>query len=132
MRRLRERLEALEREAPDLGPALRPLRDLHLSFDDFPDEGAQLDHTLAHAIERLYFYSCERSGHYWIKVSQPALCFDGGTIAEITAPADLSRFVADHGVVLSGPAPIPTRDDPAPMMTRVPPGLAQRLAARTF
>ena len=92
--------------------ALRPLLDLNLAFDDFPEEGAQLDHTPAHAIERLFFHSCERSGHSWIKVAQPALCFDTGTIAEINTPADLSRFVAERGVVLSGPAPV--ADAPGP------------------
>ncbi len=112
--------------------ALRPLLDLHLTFEDFPEEGEQVDHTPAHAIERLYFYSCERSGHSWVKVAQPALMFETGTVAEITSPAALSHFVAGHGVMLSGPAPIPTRDDPAPMMTRTAPGLATRLAARTL
>ncbi len=110
--------------------ALQPLLDLNLSFDDFPAEDAQLDHTPAHAIERLFFYSCERSGHSWLKVAQPALMFDTRTIAEIIVPADLSRFAATHGVMLSGPAPIPTRDEPAPLIKRIPPGLAARLANR--
>ena len=67
-----------------------------------------------------------------MKIAQPALMFDTSTIAEITNSASLSRFVAEHGVALSGPAPIPTRDDPAPMMTRTAPGLTRRLAARSL
>jgi len=112
--------------------ALRPLLDLHLSFDDFPAESKQQDHTPAHAIERLYFYSCERSGHTWLKVAQPALCLDTSTIVELGSPTALSKFAAEHGMTLSGPAPIATRDEPAPMLTRVPPGLTARLAKRSL
>ena len=110
--------------------ALQPLLDLHLSFDDFPLESKQEDHTPAHAIERLFFYSCERSGHSWLKIAQPALCMDTSTIVELDSPSALSRFVAGHGVALSGPTSIATCDEPAPMMTRVPAGLAARLAKR--
>ena len=46
--------------------ALRPLLDLELSFEDFPAEVGQTDGTLAHAIERLYFYACEKSGLRWV------------------------------------------------------------------
>ena len=112
--------------------ALRPLLDLHLSFEDFPEEGAQVDHTPAHAIERLYFHVCERSGHSWMKIANPALCHDTSCVAELTSPVALSRFIVEHGVALSGPAPVAVLDEPAPMMTRVPPGLADRLAARGF
>ena len=110
--------------------ALRPLLDLKLSFDDFTKEGAQLDHTPAHAIERLYFYCCERSGHSWLKITSPALVFDTATVMELTTPAALGQFIAGHGVALTGPGHIATRDDPAPMMTRTAPGLTTRLAAR--
>jgi GT2 family glycosyltransferase len=110
--------------------ALKPLLDLNLSFDDFPAEGAQLDHTPAHAIERLYFLACERSGHAWLKVAQPALYAETGTIVTARTPAELDRFLAERAVLLSGPAPLPVRPDPAPLVTRVPPGLARRLAQR--
>ncbi len=112
--------------------ALRPLLDLRLSFDDFPAEDAQVDETPAHAIERLYFHVCERSGHSWIKVAQPALYVDTSTIVEISSPVALSQFVAEHGVLLGGPAAIACAAEPAAMATRVPPGLASRLAARTL
>jgi len=110
--------------------ALRPLLDLNLSFEDFPEEGAQLDHTPAHAIERLYFLACERSGHAWLKVAQPALYLETGTIVTAHTPADLERFLGEYGVSLSGPAMLPVRPDPAPLVTRVPPGLVRRLAGR--
>jgi len=110
--------------------ALRPLLDLKLSFDDFPKEGAQLDHTPAHAIERLYFLACERSGHTWLKVADPALYIDTTTIVEVPTPAALSRFVAEHGVLLTGVAPVAVSLEPAALVTRIPPGLARRLAQR--
>ena len=112
--------------------ALRPLLDLHLAFEDFPNEDGQVDFTPAHAIERLYFHVCEQSGHSWMKVANPALCHDTSCIAEVATPADLSRFVAEHGVMLGGPAPLAVRAEPAPMLTRVAPGLARRLEARAF
>ncbi len=112
--------------------ALKPLLDLGLQFEDFPDEGAQVDHTPAHAIERLYFYACERSGHSWLKVTQPALVFDTTAAADLASPAALSQFVADHGVMLSGTATLPVRQGPARMMTRVAPGLTSRLATRAI
>ena len=112
--------------------ALKPLLDLKLSFDDFPAENAQVDHTPAHAIERLYFHVCERSGHTWLKVTQPALVFNTQTVADIATPLALSQFVAEHGVMLSGSGVLPSTEEAAPMMTRVPPGLAARLASRSF
>ena len=110
--------------------ALQPLLGLGLRFEDFPEEGAQTDSTPAHAIERLYFYACEKSGHTWFKIASRALLHDDSTVAELDTPADLSRFVAERGVMLTGPGAIPVRHDPAPMQTRIAPGLAQRLAAR--
>lgn len=112
--------------------ALRPLLDLGLAFDDFPTEGGQEDNTPAHGIERLYFLACERSGHFWMKVAQPALYADTRTIVPVRTPLELDRFVAEHVVTLTGAAVLPVRAEPAPMATRVPPGLARRLAQRGF
>jgi glycosyltransferase involved in cell wall biosynthesis len=52
--------------------ALRPLLDLHLKFDDFPEESGQTDGTPAHAIERLFFFTCEKAGYKWINIINPA------------------------------------------------------------
>jgi GT2 family glycosyltransferase len=112
--------------------ALQPLLDLKLCFDDFPAEGAQLDHTPAHAIERLYFFACERTGHAWLKVAQPTLYAETGTIVTVQTPQDLDRFLGEHGAMLTGPVLLRVRKDPAPLVTRVPPGLARRLATRGF
>ncbi len=110
--------------------ALKPLLDLKLSFDDFPAEGKQLDHTLAHVIERLYFYATERSGHTWLKIADPVLCLNTATIADIASPVALSQFAAQHGVLLTGTAPIAKLDEATPLMTRQAPGLLRRLAGR--
>ena len=50
--------------------ALLPLLDMGLSFDDFPEENGQADGTLAHVIERLYFYVCSSAGYGWIKIAK--------------------------------------------------------------
>jgi lipopolysaccharide biosynthesis protein len=47
--------------------ALRPLLDGSIRIDDFQEEQGQLDGTLAHAIERLYFISAEKAGFKWVK-----------------------------------------------------------------
>ena len=112
--------------------ALKPLLDLNLSFDDFPTEGAQVDHTPAHAIERLYFLVCELSGYAWLKVAQPALYLSTDTILPVRTPAELQRFFGEHGVALTGPVLLPVRTEPAPLATQVPPGLSRRLAQRGF
>jgi lipopolysaccharide biosynthesis protein len=53
--------------------AFKPLLDLKLSAADFDDEAGQIDGTLAHAIERLFFYSCEVAGYRYINTIAPTL-----------------------------------------------------------
>lgn len=49
--------------------ALRPLLDMKLTFDDFECTDSNVrDHTLAHAVERAFFYSCHRAGLSWGRV----------------------------------------------------------------
>ena len=49
--------------------ALFPLININLTLDDFQNEHGQLDGTMAHAIERLFFYVCEKAGYHWIKMA---------------------------------------------------------------
>ena len=107
--------------------ALRPLLDLGLAMEDFPEETRQVDHTLGHAIERLLLHVCERSGHDWLKIADPSLHMDTSRIVRIGSPEELARFDAMHRVGLLGAsAPAPAGELP-PMMTVTPPGLARRL-----
>jgi lipopolysaccharide biosynthesis protein len=80
--------------------ALRPLLDLALSFEDFPPETGQTGSTLAHAIERLYLYACERAGFSWLKVADPTQFRYRKTILPISSIADFDRFQAAHAVQL--------------------------------
>ena len=50
--------------------ALRPLLDLKLRHDEFEPEQGQSDGTLAHALERMIFYSSEVAGYGWCFVGQ--------------------------------------------------------------
>lgn len=49
--------------------ALRPLLDMKLTFNDFEYTDASVrDYTLAHAVERAFFFSCYRAGLSWGRV----------------------------------------------------------------
>nr|WP_278388488.1 rhamnan synthesis F family protein [Brucella intermedia] len=49
--------------------AIRNILDLNLDFADFPEENAQIDGTLAHAIERSLLLFVEKTGHSWARVT---------------------------------------------------------------
>ncbi|SFV26509.1 rhamnan synthesis F family protein [Hyphomicrobium facile] len=69
--------------------ALKPLLDLNLSVQEFPAEQGQVDGTLAHAIERFFFTSCELAGLRWLKMAAdetkilPVEIVDVGSSAEV-------------------------------------------------
>ena len=73
--------------------ALRPLLDLGLRFDDFPEEEGQTDATLAHAIERLYFLACEQAGFDWLKITAKGALHDQDDVALVSSPEELRRFL---------------------------------------
>ena len=53
--------------------ALAPLFECGLTFDDFPEEGGQVDGTIAHAIERAFLFIAEAAGYTWIKIDGDGL-----------------------------------------------------------
>jgi hypothetical protein len=83
--------------------ALRPLLDLQLQPSDFPDECGQTDGTLAHAIERLCFFSCEQSGLVWMR------CGSGDDLAPpevpvaVAGPGELRQAILRHARRLTSP-----------------------------
>jgi lipopolysaccharide biosynthesis protein len=85
--------------------ALRPLLDLRLTTDDFPPELGQLDGTLAHAIERLYYFACERAGLDWVKVARRDLFGSTSRITPADGPDALETFMKSRLVHLTGGRP---------------------------
>jgi rhamnan synthesis protein F/methyltransferase family protein len=95
--------------------ALRPLLDLGLATEDFEEEAGQVDGTLAHAIEHLYFHACEHAGYDWIKVARPELFAHTPAIVSAETPEELDRFFDRFMLRLLGP------DGPTPRVTRPAP-----------
>jgi lipopolysaccharide biosynthesis protein len=85
--------------------ALRPLLDLRLTTDDFPPELGQLDGTLAHAIERLYYFVCERAGLDWVKVARRDRFRSSSRITAVDGPEALETFMRRRLVHLIGGRP---------------------------
>ncbi|MDM0017560.1 rhamnan synthesis F family protein [Variovorax saccharolyticus] len=69
--------------------ALKPLLELELAAQDFEPEAGQIDGTLAHAIERLYFVSTEAAGMTWAKVARAEFF---GTESRIETVNDASEL----------------------------------------
>lgn len=73
--------------------AIKPLLECNLTLDEFPDEAGQVDKTLGHAIERLFFFACERAGFGWIKISRPSLLSNPESGKPIATHDDLINFI---------------------------------------
>jgi hypothetical protein len=99
--------------------ALRPLLDLGLTTDDFPEGAAAL--TLAHAIERLLLRICEHSGHTWIKIANQTMPNTYGGLQRVNGPQDLSTLVRTLPFLLSDSSLAAGADDARGMMFRFSP-----------
>lgn len=74
--------------------ALAPLFNAGFAFEDFPEEEGQMNDTLAHAIERLFFYIPKCTGHTH-EIIRPAVAgeFFAPRLVEPTQqPMDLPNF----------------------------------------
>ena len=72
--------------------ALTPLLNLGLDNDSFPEEAGQIAGTIAHAIERLFLYSCNAAGLWWAKVADPTTIACPKAAIQISQPDDVQRF----------------------------------------
>lgn len=71
--------------------ALRPLLDLHLGWDDFPEENGWVDGTIAHAIERIFLMVAETAGYEWLKVATRDTYPLAETLLACAGPEDVVR-----------------------------------------
>lgn len=76
--------------------ALRPLLDLELTFQDFPFEEGQLDLTIAHSIERLFFFTCETAGFTWVKIIDETFVEPADAVCRIGQATDIDYFIQNH------------------------------------
>jgi lipopolysaccharide biosynthesis protein len=76
--------------------ALQPLLGAGLSFDDFATEEGQIDGTLAHVIERLYFRVCESAGYDWIKIVKSDPYSTSRSAINVSTPEELRTLIVDR------------------------------------
>jgi hypothetical protein len=80
--------------------ALKPLLDLELDLDEFERENGQMDGTLAHAIERLFLFTVEKAGYFWLSTKPGESSRLEGAVAN---EEDLDRCVRNaRGKALLG------------------------------
>ena len=73
--------------------ALRPLLQAGFDTEDFEEESGQLDGTLAHAFERMFYLSCEQSGFSWLNIALPALFENRDNIHTARSVEDIRRLL---------------------------------------
>lgn len=100
--------------------ALKALFGLNLDWSEFPDEAGQISGTIAHALERMFYFSCEMSGFRWLKVCHREDLAESGGLVNVNSFGDVKTFVAKRATQLVPPW-MPRRD--GLRATRIRPGL---------
>lgn len=73
--------------------SIKPLLELNFTLADFPEESGQIDNTLAHVIERLYFFGCEKAGYFWIKIIHPTEEINTGRCISVEGKEELQQVI---------------------------------------
>lgn len=73
--------------------AIKPLLECNLTVNDFPPEDSQIDGTLGHVIERLYYFVCERAGFHWLKIVRPVLAHDVSRVVLVKNQDSLNEII---------------------------------------
>jgi lipopolysaccharide biosynthesis protein len=81
--------------------ALRPMLQLGLETSDFEPEMGQIDGTLAHALERLFFVSVEAAGLMWAKIGCSDFFESPYKLTSVMNETDLSVFMAANSWKIS-------------------------------
>jgi hypothetical protein len=96
--------------------ALRPLLDLRLGYEDFPEEDGRVDGTLAHAIERCVLMSVEAARFEWLKVQRR----EGYAFPCAVLPAQRPQDLARHRLRVFRPCLSPVDDNAPPFFAALP------------
>lgn len=112
--------------------ALQPLLDAQLQITDFAPETGQIDATLAHSIERLYFHVCESAGYKWLKIARPHLMPHTPAIQQLESVAQLPDFLAQHGFRLTDSATVAPPRSPLEPVAAPAPALIHELQAHAL
>lgn len=112
--------------------ALKPLLDIGLKTEDFDVESNQIDATLAHAIERIFFHACEHEGFDWIKIARPELYEHTPKIVDIPRRADLSTFFSRYIFQLLDPRGVKPRSVMPNLISKAAPQLFSHVRSRAL
>ena len=81
-------------------------------MEEFEEEQGQIDHTLAHAVERLPFHVCEHAGFDWIKVARPEFFTQTPGIVSVKNASELDQFFERYLFRVSDPKPAALAPEP--------------------
>ena len=85
--------------------ALRPILELGLRLEDFPDEAGQQEGTPAHAVERLFLFACEAAGYRWTKICDPTESRHPQSVIPIDTTAAFDAYRLRYGYRLTAAGP---------------------------